>query len=194
MLAPAFLDGALLEQEPLLTHYFNLLVSKLKQRIDGSERGHVDMMAYYNFVTFDIIGQALLTLSPRDNLIWSSDLVLGESFGALEGEKYHTWIRFVSLAQTRLALIVSCRNVFESVKMLGVIRFALNYPAIGVAFGVLQKVVPSIASKRKQHMMFTESKIKKRLDLKTYRKDFITYVKLRSHVLGCVLTHALDTS
>lgn len=58
MLAPAFSDSALLEQEPLLAHYFDLLVSRLKQRIDGSEHGRVDMMAYYNFVTFDIIGQA----------------------------------------------------------------------------------------------------------------------------------------
>ncbi|MCJ1386410.1 hypothetical protein MMC17_009536 [Xylographa soralifera] len=116
-------------------------------------------MAYYNFVTFDIIGQALCP-SSRDDLTWCSDLVLGESFGALEGEEYHTWIR----------------NVFESVKMLGVIRFALNYPAIGAVFGVLQKVVPSIAAKRKQHMMFTESKIQKRLDVTTDRKDFITYI------------------
>lgn len=56
LLAHAFSDGALLEQEPLLTFYFNLLVAKLKQQIDGPAHGRVDMMAYYNFTTFDIIG------------------------------------------------------------------------------------------------------------------------------------------
>lgn len=62
-IANAFSDGALLEQEPLLTFYFDLLVSKLKQRIDGPAHGRVNMMAYYNFTTFDIIGYVRLTSS-----------------------------------------------------------------------------------------------------------------------------------
>ncbi|KAL8677773.1 MAG: hypothetical protein Q9186_005832 [Xanthomendoza sp. 1 TL-2023] len=57
--AHAFTDTALLEQAPLLTRYFDLLVSKLKQRIDGSDRGRVDIMAFYNFTTFDIIGNII---------------------------------------------------------------------------------------------------------------------------------------
>ena len=56
----AFSDSALLEQEPLLTIYFKLLVSKLKEQIDGPAQGRVDMMAYYYFTTFDIIGYVLL--------------------------------------------------------------------------------------------------------------------------------------
>lgn len=59
LLAHAFSDSALLEQEPLLTYYFDLLVSKFKQQIDGPAHGRVDMMAYYNFVTFDIIAYDL---------------------------------------------------------------------------------------------------------------------------------------
>jgi len=65
MLAPSFSDGALLEQELLLTHHFDFLVSQLKQRIDGPDHGHVDMMAYYNFVTFDIIGQVFFEISKN---------------------------------------------------------------------------------------------------------------------------------
>ena len=57
----AFSDSALLEQEPLLTIYFKLLISKLKEQIDGPAQGRVDMMAYYNFATFDIIGYILLS-------------------------------------------------------------------------------------------------------------------------------------
>lgn len=56
LLGHAFSDSALLEQESLLTHYFDLLITKLKMQIDGAARGRVDMMAYYNFTTFDIIG------------------------------------------------------------------------------------------------------------------------------------------
>lgn len=60
LLAHAFSDHALLEQESLLTRYFGLLVEKLKQQIDGPARGRVDIMAYYNFTTFDIIGYTFL--------------------------------------------------------------------------------------------------------------------------------------
>lgn len=56
LLAHAFSDSALLEQEPILASYFDLLISKLKAQIDGPARGRVDLMAFYNFVTFDIIG------------------------------------------------------------------------------------------------------------------------------------------
>ena len=59
LLAHAFSDSALLEQESLLTFYFKLLVTKLNQQIDGPARGRVDMTAYYNFATFDIIGYIL---------------------------------------------------------------------------------------------------------------------------------------
>lgn len=58
--AHAFTDTALLEQAPLLTRYFELLVFKLKQKIDGPEQGRVDLMAYYNFTTFDIIGYSFI--------------------------------------------------------------------------------------------------------------------------------------
>ena len=60
LFAHAFSDSALIEQEPLLTHYFDLLISRLKSQIDGPAGGRVDMMAYYNFTTFDIIGYILL--------------------------------------------------------------------------------------------------------------------------------------
>ena len=63
LLAHAFSDTALLEQEPLLTLYFDLLISELKKKIDGPARGRVDMMAYYNFSTFDIIGYSFFFVS-----------------------------------------------------------------------------------------------------------------------------------
>lgn len=55
LLAPAFSENALLKQEPLLTQYFDLFISKLQEKIDGPDQGRVDIMAYYNFLAFDII-------------------------------------------------------------------------------------------------------------------------------------------
>ncbi|KAM0806079.1 putative benzoate 4-monooxygenase cytochrome P450 [Usnea florida] len=151
LLAHAFSDSALLEQEPLLTLYFDLLVSKLKQQIIGPSHGRVDMMAYYNFTTFDIIG----------------DLVLGEPFGALESCEYHSWIR----------------NVFESIKFLGAIRFAATYPVVGLLFKLLQFIMPAFAAKRAAHLAFTETKLDRRLDRKTNRKDFMTYARFFLSIL-----------
>lgn len=68
----AFSDSALLEQEPLLTIYFKLLISKLKEQIDGPAQGRVDMMAYYNFTTFDIIGYVLLFFLSNSGLYLTS--------------------------------------------------------------------------------------------------------------------------
>jgi cytochrome P450 len=72
----AFSETALREQEHLLTAHTTHLVQKLKELIDGLEKGRVNMMDYYNFLTFDVIG----------------DLCLGEPFGAIESGEYHEWI------------------------------------------------------------------------------------------------------
>ncbi|KAF2727369.1 putative benzoate 4-monooxygenase cytochrome P450 [Polyplosphaeria fusca] len=144
LLAPAFSDTALLEQEPLLNHYFNLLVQKLDEKIDGPANGRVDLMSQYNFLAFDIIG----------------DLALGEPFGALENGENHAWMR----------------NFFEGIKFLGVIRFAMAYPVVGLFFQLLQRLKPSFAEKRIAHLAFTKKKVDERLDRITDRKDFLQYI------------------
>lgn len=56
LLSHAFSEAALREQEPILTTYFDLLISRLKDQIDGPAAGKVDIMSWYTFTTFDIIG------------------------------------------------------------------------------------------------------------------------------------------
>lgn len=77
LLSHAFSDSAIREQEPLVTQYFDLLIEKLKHQIEGPAQGKIDIMSWYNFTTFDIIG----------------DLAFGEPFYALENGEYHYWIR-----------------------------------------------------------------------------------------------------
>lgn len=74
--AQGFTSQSLREQEPLLNRYFNLLITKLREKADDVP---VDMAKFYNFTTFDIIG----------------DLTFGESFGCLEDGVLH--VRFKSL-------------------------------------------------------------------------------------------------
>ncbi len=59
------------EQEPLISNYIDLLITKLGiLALAGNE---IDMSAWFNFLTFDVIG----------------DLVFGESFECLESAELH---------------------------------------------------------------------------------------------------------
>ena len=76
LLNHAFSESALQEQEPLITGYLDLLIQKLHEQIQGPANGKVDIARWYNFITFDIIG----------------DLCFGEPFDALKNEDYNVWI------------------------------------------------------------------------------------------------------
>lgn len=76
LLNHAFSESALQEQEPLITGYLDLLILKLHEQIQGPADGKVDLARWYNFITFDIIG----------------DLCFGEPFDALKNEDYNFWI------------------------------------------------------------------------------------------------------
>ncbi|GME27350.1 Cytochrome P450 [Neofusicoccum parvum] len=86
----AFSDKALREQEPLIQRYIDLLIQRLHEKVKAG--ADVDMVRYYNFTTFDIIG----------------DLTFGQSFGCLESDDYHALVRgvFASVRAltTKLAL------------------------------------------------------------------------------------------
>ncbi|KAJ0274117.1 hypothetical protein CBS470a_011936 [Colletotrichum nupharicola] len=61
----------------------------------------IDLMAWYNFTTFDIIG----------------DLAFGEPFGCLERSDYHPWIRTIFIS-ARLGTVVQIANHYPWLKKL----------------------------------------------------------------------------
>jgi hypothetical protein len=90
VLSHAFSDKALKEEEPLFKRWASLLVTKLEAL--ASTDAPVDLVAYYNFTTFDIMG----------------DLTFAESLHMLEGSKYSPWVAtiFASIkSMTRLRAI-----------------------------------------------------------------------------------------
>lgn len=90
---PAFSDKALRSQEAVIRGYASLLTSKLRAICQRSlspstpsstpeakgATAVVDLTAWYNFTTFDVIG----------------DLAFGEPFYCLRDEKWHWWIQAV---------------------------------------------------------------------------------------------------
>ncbi|KAL4939387.1 cytochrome P450 [Aspergillus oleicola] len=73
-LSYAFSERALREQEPFVNRYVGLLMQRLSEL--AASATPTDLVQWYNFTTFDIIG----------------DLAIGQSFNCLRGSKYHEWV------------------------------------------------------------------------------------------------------
>lgn len=72
-MAQGFSERSLRAQQPIVGRYIDLLITRLHERCAAP----VDMTAWYNFTTFDVIG----------------DLTFGEPFGCLETSDYHPWVK-----------------------------------------------------------------------------------------------------
>jgi cytochrome P450 len=73
------------EQESLIQMYVDTLIDRVRDRADQT----IDLGQWYNFTTFDIIG----------------DLVFGESFHCLESGQYNPWIAHI-FASGRLGTVM----------------------------------------------------------------------------------------
>ncbi|THW51458.1 cytochrome P450 [Aureobasidium pullulans] len=90
VLSHAFSDKALKEEEPLFKRWASLLVDKLEAL--SFTDAPIDLVAYYNFTTFDIMGE----------------LTFAESLHMLEGSEYSPWVAtiFASIkSMTRLRAV-----------------------------------------------------------------------------------------
>lgn len=74
-LSHAFSASAMLEQEPFIRQYVDKLLTRLVQQCGGA----VDITRWYNYCTFDIVG----------------DLSFGEPFGCLDNAAYHPWVDII---------------------------------------------------------------------------------------------------
>ncbi|KAH6715439.1 cytochrome P450 [Leptodontidium sp. MPI-SDFR-AT-0119] len=77
LLSHAFSEKALSAQLSLVNSYVDLLINSLRQRVNQSSGSViVDVVKWYNYTTFDILGE----------------LAFGESFGCLQDDIMHPWI------------------------------------------------------------------------------------------------------
>lgn len=73
LLSSGFSDKGMRAQQPMIQHHIDLLLRRLRE---GSSSVSQDISEWFNWTTFDIIG----------------DLAFGESFGCLKNGKTHDWI------------------------------------------------------------------------------------------------------
>ncbi|KAH6620595.1 cytochrome P450 [Boeremia exigua] len=112
LMAHAFSDAAIKEQETLVTKYVDMLFDHLRKH--AAQQTPSDMVKWYNFTTFDIIG----------------DLVFGEPFECLASSNYHSWVAMIfgsikagsgMLAFKRMPLLGAAQSLTvskENVRML----------------------------------------------------------------------------
>ena len=63
-----------------MNSYFDLLIQKLNEKIDGPADGRVNIVRWFNFTTFDLIG----------------DLCFDEDFDALKTEEYASYHQYTT--------------------------------------------------------------------------------------------------
>lgn len=101
LVSHAFSDKALREQEPLIKGYVDLLIQRLHEHVST---GPLDMVAWYNWTTFDLIG----------------DLAFGESFDCLANCTYHPWINML-FASIKAGAYISTFNRYGIKWMMAVL-------------------------------------------------------------------------
>lgn len=77
ILATSFSETSLKKQEPIVLKYTSMLSKQLRERASKGEV--VDVWAWFNYLTFDIIG----------------DLTFGEPFDCVKDGQFHPWITFI---------------------------------------------------------------------------------------------------
>ncbi|KAI9162762.1 isotrichodermin C-15 hydroxylase [Paramyrothecium foliicola] len=96
-LAPGFSEQSMRLQEPCITSYVSLLLTRLLNICEGGKK-EVDLLQWYNFTTFDMMG----------------DLSFGEPFDCLRNSKYHTWVAALNgMARQGTYLVVLGNMGFE---------------------------------------------------------------------------------
>lgn len=90
----AFSAKAFREQEPVVRAYVDKLIRCLREQVDGPTQGKVDVVNWYNWMSFDIIG----------------DLSFGESFNCLEDQRYHPWVKMIFGNLKGITLMSACNR------------------------------------------------------------------------------------
>ncbi|KAJ5299778.1 hypothetical protein N7476_011335 [Penicillium atrosanguineum] len=100
LLSHGFSDSSLRGQEPIIKYYVDLLMQRLREKAEAGKQA-LDMVSWYNFTTFDIIG----------------DLAFGEPFDCLKNSTYHQWVNIV-ISSTKFGAYTNVARRFPGWKTL----------------------------------------------------------------------------
>ena len=139
----------------LVSGHVDKYIDRLKEHVGQ----RVDLVRWYNYATFDIIGktrQALHNGRCTDRAM-PGDLAFGSDFGCLASSDCHPWIS----------------TIMGSIKAMSMFSVIARY----IEPRLVLWLVPRKARRKKEdHDAMTTNKVKQRLDTITDRADFLSYV------------------
>ncbi|PYI09546.1 cytochrome P450 [Aspergillus sclerotiicarbonarius CBS 121057] len=119
----AFSDKALREQQPLIAHYADMLIEKLRAIVKADPKTKIEMVLMYNLTTFDIMGDLtfgdpLNLLAGTGNVGWVTSIFSSVKVNTLKRvARYYPWCSHLlnqilprSLKQRQAAHHQSCKE------------------------------------------------------------------------------------
>ncbi|KAK2595833.1 hypothetical protein N8I77_013626 [Diaporthe amygdali] len=94
VLSHGFSAQAMLKQEPIMRKYIDLFIKRLYEVGNEGEKP-VNLMRWYNFCTFDIVG----------------DLAFGEPFDCLTKSDYHPWVALIFDSIKFMAISIAMKHL-----------------------------------------------------------------------------------
>ncbi|KAK7419803.1 hypothetical protein QQZ08_010691 [Neonectria magnoliae] len=158
-LSHAFSQKALLEQESIIRGYVDLFIQKMKPFAATGKPAN--MCDWFNFTTFDIIGDII------------GDMAFGEPFGCLKDGVFHSRVSLITQTIKTGAYEQATRRMFESG---------------GFMQQLLCTRIPSdLRKKRYSHLELSKKKCLKRIEegLRREHRGFLYYI-LRQNEKGGV--------
>ncbi|GKZ20922.1 hypothetical protein AbraIFM66951_003819 [Aspergillus brasiliensis] len=119
----AFSDKALREQQPLIAHYADMLIEKLRDIVQADPKATIEMVLMYNLTTFDIMGDLtfgdpLNLLKGTGNVGWVTSIFSSVKVNSLKRvARYYPWCSYFlnlllprSLKQRQASHYQSCKE------------------------------------------------------------------------------------
>ncbi|KAL4861476.1 hypothetical protein BDV12DRAFT_203986 [Aspergillus spectabilis] len=163
LFSQGFSDRSLREQEPLLQSYVDMLVQWMEQNVVGG-RTALDVVEWYNWTTFDIIG----------------DLTFGEPFGCLKNTSLHPWVRDMFDAIKGIMYLRVCQEVSVLGRHIPILLKNL-FSAKAV-------------EKREAHLHFTRDMVTRRVNTSNHRSDFMENALCQLKGKGITFAEMLSNS
>jgi len=148
-LSHCFSKQALWSQESIITGFIDILMDKLKASAKAGES--INIMNWYNFLTFDVIGE----------------LAFGESFGCLRKGEYNWWIEVIFNAVKAGAIEQATRRFADAGSATQQLLMKWWIPA-------------EIRKQRASHLAYSREKVMRRMEKNSDRKDFIYHILKQS--------------
>ncbi|KXX82516.1 Isotrichodermin C-15 hydroxylase [Madurella mycetomatis] len=173
-IAHGFSDRAMREQEPLIQRYVDLLAKGLRESGEEGKKP-LDLVKWYNWATFDIIG----------------DLTFAESFGCLEEKRTHPFVEMITGVVTQGVWLFALRYLRLKWAVRLVLRGTWNDPFGQLRKGMTEKLEHRLSIEKERFDLF-EGLMKRReewnLDMKRLQSNASIIVAAGSETTASLLT------